>query len=135
VFFLGLVFAEYYCLLATYQQAWWGHHFAALGFLIFLILFLVRKQLPTTAMTLLLSDMTYAVYLLHNWLFDDLKRGLARLRVELFNPDAQALMLLLLICFLVTRYVEKPGIRIGRSVLQRFRSRGLDNGPGRDPAR
>ena len=121
--FVALVFFQYFRLVGVYQQGWLSAHFAILAFLIFFATWSVRKHLTAAIWVLFLSEMTYAVYLLHNWFFDYAKRWLAQLNISVFNADIQALGILLLTCFLLVRVVEKPGIRIGRSVLRALRLR------------
>ncbi len=121
--FTGLVFLQYFRLIATYQQGWLAAHFAFLAFLIFGAAWAFQKHLTAAAWVLLLSDMTYAVYLLHNWFFEYAKKWLAQLSISILNADIQALIVLLLACFLLVRFVEKPGIRLGRSVLTRLQLR------------
>ncbi len=110
-------YANYYALVAIWQKPWLGAHFAALALLIFVIAFALKDRLSAGPGVLLLSDMTYAVYLFHNWLFDYVKRGMARLGVDLLNADVQAVAVMLLMCYLAMRLVEKPCIRLGRRVV------------------
>ena len=122
-FFTGLVFFQYFRLIATYQQGWLAAHFAILAVLIFAAAWAFQKHLTAAAWVLLLSDMTYAVYLLHNWFFEYAKKWLAQLSISVLNADIQALIVLLLTCFLLVKFVEKPGIRLGRSLLKKLRLR------------
>jgi len=71
-------------------------------------------------LVLLLSDMTYAVYLFHNWVFEYAKNGLAQFDISVLHPDVQALIVLLIVCFIMVRYVEKPGIQVGRIILTKL---------------
>lgn len=125
IFFVGLVFYQYFSLIASYQRNWLGAHFAPLAFLIFLVSWGFRKQLTAAPWVLLLSEMTYAVYLFHNWFFEYAKSGLAAINVSVLNPDVQALLVLLVVCFFMVRSVEKPGIRLGRLLLTTLRGRSI----------
>ena len=117
--FTALVFYQYFRLIATYQTAWLDAHFAILAFLVFLAAWASLRRITYAApLVLLLSDLTYAVYLFHNWLFEYAKRVLARLNIAIVNPDIQALIVLLVVCFLMVKYVEKPFIRLGRTLLR-----------------
>jgi len=121
LFFIGLVFYQYYSLMAIYQKSWLNAHFAILAFFIFFVSWTFRRYLTAAPWVLLLSDMTYAVYLFHNWFFDYAKKGLTLFRVSVLNPDVQALIILLLVCFFMVKYVEKYGIRFGRVLLTKLR--------------
>jgi len=120
-FFVGLVFYQYYSLISMYQQKWIGTHFAILAFIVFLVSWFFRQYLTAAPWVLLISEMTYAVYLFHNWFFDFTKSGLANINVYVLNPDLQALIVLLPVCFIMVRCVEKPGIRLGRILLTKLR--------------
>jgi len=121
--FIGLVFYNYYSLIAIYQTNWLNEHFAILAFFVFLVSWALRSYLTAAPYILLLSDMTYAVYLFHNWLFDYAKMGLVHFGISVLNSDIQALIVLLLVCFFLVIYVEKPGIRVGRSLLAKLKNR------------
>jgi peptidoglycan/LPS O-acetylase OafA/YrhL len=111
-------FYEYFSLIAIYQSQWLVYHFAVLAFAIFAICFKFRVGFSAPAWVLVLSDMTYGVYLFHNWLFDDLKKILEDRGVNWFNRDLQALCALLVVCYLMMRFVERPAIRLGRRFLK-----------------
>ena len=111
-------FYEYFSLIAIYQRLWMVYNFAVLAAAIFAICFKFRSGFSAPVWVLVLSDMTYSVYLFHVWLFDDLKKFLADAGVNLFNRDLQALFALLFVCFLLMRFVEKPAIRLGRRFLK-----------------
>lgn len=121
LFFIGLVFYQYYSLIAIYQKSWLDEHFAILAFFIFLVSWAFRRHLTAAYWVLFLSDMTYAVYLFHNWFFDYTKKMLIHFSVSVLNPDVQALIVLLLVCFFMVKYVEKTGILFGRALLKKLR--------------
>ena len=123
MFFTGLIFFQYCSLMAIYQKKWLDADFAMLAFLIFIVTWATRKYLKVTPLVMLMSEMTYAVYLFHNWIFDYAKRLFAHFEISIFNADIQALVLLLIISFIMTRSVEKFGIYLGRVALKAFRQR------------
>lgn len=116
-------FLQYFILISTFQKDWLNSNFAILAFGIFLIAWRVRKNISVTPLIIIVSEMTYAVYLFHNWLFDYLKILLSTMRVSIFNQDIQALLVLMLVCFAMVFLVEKPGIRIGKIILKKFQPR------------
>lgn len=133
LFFISLIFYQYYNLIATYQKNWLGVHFVILAFFIFLVSWNFRRQLTAAPWVLLLSDMTYAVYLFHNWFFDYAKTKLTHFGVSVLNPDVQALIVLLLVCFFMVKFVEKTGIRFGRALLKKLRKHQHAAKPGAQP--
>lgn len=121
LFFTGLVFYQYYSLIAIYQKFWLNTHFAFLTFLLFVLTWGFREHIKASPLVLLLSDMTFAVYLFHNWFFDYAKLELSKINIPTIHLDIQSLMALFLVCFLMMRYIEKPGIRCGHRVLTKIR--------------
>jgi len=120
ILFIGLVFYQYYSLISIYQKSWLDAHFAIQAFFIFFVSWVFQRHLIVTPLVLLLSDMTYAVYLFHNWVFEYAKNGLAQFDISVLHPDVQALIVLLIVCFIMVRYVEKPGIQVGRIILTKL---------------
>lgn len=125
--FAVLVFHQYHRLIALYQKNWLEAPFALLAFLLFTAAWIFRRRMTAPPWIRLLSDMTYSIYLFHNWLFDSLKRNLVRFNVLILNPDVEALLLLLIVCFLMMRYIEKPWIQRGRNFIGRWRNTQRDN--------
>lgn len=118
--FIALVFHQYHKLIALYQKNWAGTSFAFLAFLLFTTIWIFRQHMAAPAWIRILSDMTFSVYLFHNWLFDFIKRGLAHLPVANHYPDIEALFLLLIVCYFVMRAIEKPWIQRGRNVVKEW---------------
>lgn len=112
---LGLL--QSYRLLLIHHPQWVEHHPTLLGLLVFGFFWAARDQLATSAILLWISDLTYAVYLFHNWLFDYFKIA----AIPAFNRDVQALIVLILFCAGMVKIVEKPAIRFGRALQKRFR--------------
>lgn len=113
------VVGQYYFLLARYQEKWLGAHFALIGVGLFALAWACRGKLRAGAVVLLFSDLTYGVYLFHNWLFDEFKLWLAKRAWPLGPPGWQAFVLLLVFCYVMARTIERGGIRLGRWVQAR----------------
>lgn len=118
--FALIVFYNYYHLIETYQTRWLGAHFAAIAFLIFVSFWLLKSKLKLGAIGLFLSDLTYAVYLFHNWFFDYTKDFLQKKNIAFLHPDIQALIVLFFVCYLSVILIEKPAIRLGRVFLKKI---------------
>ena len=118
--FTGLTLSHYFGLTALYQSRWMHLHYGMLAFLIFFGGWLWRNHLTAPPWILFLSDMTYAVYLFHNWFFAHAQVALAAFMLPMPHLDVQALIVLLIVCAFMVRNVEKPGIRLGRRVLKRY---------------
>jgi peptidoglycan/LPS O-acetylase OafA/YrhL len=119
--FIGLVFYSYYTLIVFFQPRWLNSHFAMLAFFVFLVFWIFRDYLESTRYILFLSNLTYAVYLFHNWLFNYFKLMLTNLGVSIINMDIQALIVLFLFSFMSVKYIERPGIKLGHAMLKMLR--------------
>ena len=51
------------------------------------------------------------------WFFEYVKKGLAHFNISVLNADIQALIILLLVSFFMVKYIEKPGVKLGRAFL------------------
>lgn len=118
--FFSFVLYQYCQLVVIYSPAWLGSNFAAAGIALFVVAWVYRSRLEAFPAVLLLSDLTYATYLFHNWAWDPIKSLFERLSINLIDADCQAFVGLLLICFILNRTIERGGILLGRRVLKRF---------------
>jgi peptidoglycan/LPS O-acetylase OafA/YrhL len=105
---------NYFYLISCYQTYWLSAHFAALGFLLFTVAWIYRAKFRVTTTILLLSDLTFAVYLFHNWMFDFFKIKAIQLLSSAQGTDFLALVSLFIFCFLLHRIIERPANKLGR---------------------
>jgi len=118
----ALVLTQYYYLIGVYQPNWIGAHFATLSVLIFFLSWVYRSAFAITPFVLLLSDLTYSVYIFHNWAWGPIKTVFHKLSIAILHPDIQALFALFLLCFIMLKIVEKPGIKLGKSMILRIKN-------------
>lgn len=121
--FVAILFYHYFSLIESYQKGWRHSHFAFLAFLLFLTCWKLRNSFTLTPWIVVLSDLTYAVYLFHNWLFQYLQKWLSNLPLNGIGLHISIIGLLLGICYIFVRVVEKPGIKLGRMVIKFFQNR------------
>lgn len=115
--FIGLIFYQHFHLISLYQKPYLNTNFTILAFFIFVISFACRNFITAAPWILLLSDMTYSIYLFHKWLFEYIKDFIAYPGMPIISVDIQALIILFPICFLMMKFVEKPAIRLGRRIV------------------
>jgi surface polysaccharide O-acyltransferase-like enzyme len=114
---------RHYHLITVYQPTSTGTHFSTLALAIFLIAWRYNTRLSITPGILLASDLTYSVYLMHNWSWDPLKNLVQKLSIDRVHPDIQTLCALLALCFILSKLVEKPGVKSGRIALNAIRAK------------
>lgn len=101
---------------------------AWVGTLVFTGIWLIRTRLPTTALVLFFSELTYSVYLFHNWSMAEIadwlsaKLGLGTGSAAILVVESLTVMVLFAVCYLVMRLIEKPGIQLGKLVAKRWAS-------------
>jgi peptidoglycan/LPS O-acetylase OafA/YrhL len=105
---------------AQIQPRWSNHHFMQLALAVFLLAWLGRRHIRLGAFGMLLSDLSYAVYLMHNWLWDTLKAPAQAVAHAPWAVNALVLLQLFAVCWLAMRCVERPGIRLGRRLAGAF---------------
>ncbi len=118
--FASLIFLQYWHLTATINPDSRHAHFAALAFLLFLGAWLIKDRLIFNRFILFISELTYCVYLLHNWLFEQIKQW--AIAGGLLQHNIPALMLLFAISASAVKIIEKPGIKLGRLLAKRLKT-------------
>jgi peptidoglycan/LPS O-acetylase OafA/YrhL len=108
--FVALVFSVHFHEVMVYQPKWGSAHFAILAFMIFGISWYFRAHFESGKIVMLISNLTYSIYLFHNWFFDFI------LRSDGLRP--YVLIILFGFCFLCHILIEKPGISLGKRVLK-----------------
>lgn len=111
--FVFLVFYVFYQRIMIYQSHWGDKHYALLGFLIFFLAWQYREHFKSGKIVMIISNLTYSVYLFHNWLFDFFK--------HLYGSTIVALVSLFTFCYLCHIIIEKKGIKVGMNVLNMVR--------------
>lgn len=115
---ISAMMLSFFLLMPAIHPYWMESHYAILALAIFVFGWMRRESFVTGKVAGILSSLTYAVYLFHNWLWDHLKNLLT---TESYVPGPIVLTtLLLLVCYGVHRAIEIPGIRLGRRVLSHF---------------
>ncbi|HAJ2059045.1 TPA: acyltransferase, partial [Escherichia coli] len=98
----------------------WGHYnYAFTGTVIFLCSWLFKDRFIESKACNLLSEMTYAVYLFHNWIWDSLLLVVNKIGIKYINSNIQILLLLFIVCYFAHKLVERRGVLIGKTLLRK----------------
>lgn len=117
LFFLICATLFMHCyLIQNHHSNWINARFSLLGVLVFLMLFWGRSKIELPSWAFLFSELTYSLYLFHNWLFDYFTKTF----LKIYFHKLFAIFLLLIFCYLANRLIEKPGIVIGRKIYNRL---------------
>ncbi|EOA03975.1 MULTISPECIES: acyltransferase family protein [Herbaspirillum] len=97
-------------------------HFQILGFLLFASVWGLRNHIKASSTVTLLSNLTYSVYLFHNWIWAYLLAAVSRWHA--IRPEHRwmaILMLLFLICLATHYTVEKWGVKLGANIIKKLK--------------
>ncbi|HFP0890054.1 TPA: acyltransferase, partial [Escherichia coli] len=89
------------------------------GTVIFLCSWLFKDRFIESKACNLLSEMTYAVYLFHNWIWDSLLLVVNKIGIKYINSNIQILLLLFIVCYFAHKLVERRGVLIGKTLLRK----------------
>ena len=105
---------------AQIQTRWRDHHFVELALLVFMLALVFRSRIVFAAWGTLLSDLSYSVYLMHNWLWGHLAAVAQSITQSAVLVNGLVVCQLLLVCWLMLVCVERPGIRLGKWLAQKL---------------
>lgn len=117
-----LVFHQHYAMIARHQRPYMTAHFGGLAFLMFAICWAFRRYITATPLVLALSELTYGVYLFHDWGYELIRDQFAAAGVSLLRPEVQGLIGLFAVCAAANRFVEKPAARFARTLTKRHQA-------------
>lgn len=119
---LVYIYVSYLILLPEINPGFAQSHFASLALIVFLAAWFFRRHLRPSYWTILLADLTYSVYLFHNWLWDHIIRYISKLVSSTVLNTSLTIMCLLFFCYLVNMVIEKPSIRFGSLLNKKLRA-------------
>ncbi|MFS1909233.1 acyltransferase family protein [Vibrio lentus] len=114
----SLILGIHYYLMYSYSPDWFYSHFSLIALTIFITTWWYRESLNVTSTVLLLSNLTYSVYLFHNWPWDSIKSFYDQYSINIIHPDLQALISILAFSYITLQVVEKPFIKLGNRLTQ-----------------
>lgn len=90
--------------------------------IIFFGAWLVRDKIQDGPIIRLTSNLTYSVYLFHNWAWPYLMDLLSKIEVTVIPLKMQVTIVLLLSCYGLHKTVEEYGLRVGRTAIKYYRA-------------
>jgi peptidoglycan/LPS O-acetylase OafA/YrhL len=120
IIFLGYTFISYLILLPKINPTFAQSNFAILALAAFITAWLLKAKLQPSFGTTLISNLTYSIYLFHNWLWDYIIKYISMLGLGAPLTISLTIICLLIFCFLVNLAIEKPSIRLGALLSKRL---------------
>ncbi len=111
---------QYFYNIAKYHPAYLSSHFALYGLVLFVIAWTFRSSFAFSPLVTFVSELTYSVYLFHNWLFDFFYTFLAEKGMKFVYAKLLAVVPLFVFCFIISRAIEKPALNFGKYLLHYF---------------
>lgn len=104
--------------IAEIQPYWKESNYAIFALAIFLVAFALRYRMKDSASVRLASDLTYAIYLMHKWIWSYLAKVAGMLSLTGYFAQTAQLLMLIAICYLLHITIERFGISLGRSIIR-----------------
>ncbi len=116
-----ILFGYFLFILAKYQPQWKEFNYGFYAVAIFLMGWSMRYRLEDGPLIRLVSNMTFSVYLFHNWLWSYISSLVDYVGLLFIPAKAQILTVLFLVCFGLHKSVERYGLRAGKIFLNKYR--------------
>jgi peptidoglycan/LPS O-acetylase OafA/YrhL len=113
---ISYIFASYLHFAPIFSPMVKDSHFAIFAFTLFFIIWQVRFHLKSYFLLVFFSEITYSVYLFHNWIWPYLEQVVNNYSLIINYQRLQVLLLLLLICYVFHYTIEIFGIFLGKRI-------------------
>lgn len=112
---LSVIFTMHWRSIMLYNNYWHNASFAFYGCAIFMLAWIYRDKFRNYTAVVFLSNLSYSIYLIHNW-----ARTIIIPKIVLIIPDEfyaryVYLVPLFVICLVLHKAIELPGITLGRT--------------------
>lgn len=123
LFYIHLDFVSQYIIkLSTFS-------YGIYGMIIFPLACYFKDYFTYNHKIFILSEITYPVYLFHNWAWDLIKSLLEKMPVTFLCNGITIVTVLLVVCYFMNKHIEKNANRLGRKLAKRITSRSLITPP------
>ena len=116
---MTIIFVMFLIMSAKLVPGWKESNYMAFGVMFFLGFWVLRTKVAPNFAVSFLAELTFSVYLMHNWVWIYIDMALSYFGVGTQFRQVQILIILFLICYGLNRYVEKTFNRIGAKLAKR----------------
>lgn len=117
---ISILFCCFLWMVAKYQPHWKEFNYGLYAAIIFLLGWGLRDRIQDGPLIRLISNLTFSVYLFHNWLWGYISSFIDYCGLTFIPEKVQILAVLFLVCFALHKSVEKYGLRAGRIFLRTY---------------
>lgn len=114
----ALMFLAFMSKMAVLHPNWKDSHYALFAVLLFLGAIVWQAKLHDSYLLGLLSNLTYSVYLFHNWLWEYIAIPVSSLGLTGLGAKLVICAALLVVCYALHATIEKYGLTLGNKVLK-----------------
>lgn len=107
--------------IASSHPYWGASHYAVYALLIFLTGLLFRAHLEDSKTLRLMSDLTYSVYLFHNWMWEYFAMPFKAIGLSGASEQLAIAVTFFVFCYITHKTIEAWGIKLARPVIQQVR--------------
>lgn len=112
--YTSMLYAIHLISLSENNPALKNSYFSAIAVAIFTLAWIFRNYFSHSRISLIISSLTYSVYLFHNWIWEYLYSFSNNLITPPWAVSLSTVILLFFICFLFHILIEKPFIKLGK---------------------
>ena len=105
------------------HPAWMNSNYGIFALVIFGAGWVLRDRMQYGPIIGIASNLTYAIYLFHKWMWDYIQIVVAKIGIVAIPQSLQIFTILVIMCYLLHISVEKYGLELGKKTLKLFRSR------------
>ena len=111
-----ILFYIHLAMIEKYSPSWGRFNYAFTGVVIFISSWKLKKIFTNTKWCSFFSDLTYAIYLFHKWVWDTLSEIVNSINITFINSNIQIITLLIGICFASHKLIENKGVLLGKYI-------------------
>nr|HBK4931653.1 acyltransferase [Citrobacter freundii] len=119
LFYMHLVMID------KFSPSWGRFNYAFTGTIIFISSWALRNHFQYTKPCSFLSELTYAIYLFHKWVWDSLSEIVSNLNITFVNSNVQIIALLIGICFASHKLIENKGVQLGKRISKMYLTKSI----------
>src|SRR5690606_37056372 len=111
-----ILFYIHLAMIEKYSPSWGRFNYAFTGVVIFISSWKLKKFFTNAKWCSFFSDLTYAIYLFHKWVWDTLSEIVNSINITFINSNIQIITLLIGICFASHKLIENKGVLLGKYI-------------------
>ncbi|TPG78807.1 acyltransferase family protein [Pseudomonas arsenicoxydans] len=123
VFAILSMLALFFFTISKSHQTWMNSNYGIFAMAIFVAGWVLRGRMQYGPIIGVASNLTYAVYLFHNWMWGYIQIVVSKAEIAFVPLSMQIFVVLLVMCYLVHISIERYGLEIGKRTLGLIRTK------------